>query len=145
MNIANEPAVSVFTRLPAPPAAETLGWELISENPGAGTIEIAFHPGQGFLNPHGTVQGGFVAAMLDDTMGPALVSMTDGACIPSSLDMNVSFLQPVKPGRVIGKGRVVRLGKSLAFLEAELFDEAGALLARATSTARVTRVADAQG
>ena len=130
---------SVFTRLPAPPAAETLGWELISEDPAAGTIEIAFHPGRAFLNPHGTVQGGFVAAMLDDTMGPALVSMTDGACIPSSLDMNVSFLRPVKPGRVIGRGRVVKLGKSLAFLEAELFDEAGELLARATSTARVTR------
>ena len=134
-----EAHTSVFTRLPAPPAAETLGWELIAEDPGAGTIEIAFHPGEAFLNPHGTVQGGFVAAMLDDTMGPALVSMTDGACVPSSLDMNVSFLRPVKPGRVIGKGRVVKLGKSLAFLEAELFDEAGELLARATSTARVTR------
>ncbi|HEY5721599.1 MAG TPA: PaaI family thioesterase [Allosphingosinicella sp.] len=135
---------SVFSRQPAPPAAETLGWELIAEDPGAGTIEIAVHPGQAFLNPHGTVQGGFVAAMLDDTMGPALVSMTDGACIPSSLDMNVSFLRPVKPGRVIGKGRVVKLGKSLAFLEAELFDEAGELLARATSTARVMRIEDAQ-
>jgi uncharacterized protein (TIGR00369 family) len=129
--------VSVFERLPAPPAAETLGWELIAEDPEAGTIEIAFHPGRAFLNPHGTVQGGFVAAMLDDTMGPALVSKTDGAFIPFSLDMNVSFVRPVKPGRVIGRGRVVHLGKSLAFLEAELFDEAGILLARATSTARV--------
>ena len=128
---------SIFKRLPAPPAAATLGWELIGEDPGAGTIEIAFHPGQSFLNPHGTVQGGFVAAMLDDTMGPALVSMTDGASVPSSIDMNVSFIRPVHPGRVIGKGRVVRLGRTLAFLEAELFDEDGELLARATSTARV--------
>jgi uncharacterized protein (TIGR00369 family) len=131
---------SVFTRLPAPPAAETLGWELIREDPEAGTIEIAFHPGEAFLNPHGTVQGGFVAAMLDDTMGPALVSKTDGACVPSSLDLNVSFVRPVKPGRVIGRGRVVHLGRSTAFLEAELFDEEGELLARATSTARVVTV-----
>src|SRR5688572_9905360 len=123
---------SVFTRLQAPPAAETLGWELICENPEAGTIEIAFHPGRAFLNPHGAVQGGFVAAMLDDTMGPALVSMTDGASVPSSLEMHVSFLRPVKPGRVVGRGRVVQLGRSVAFLEAELFDEAGELLARAT-------------
>ncbi len=132
---------SVFTRLPAPPAAETLGWELICEDPEAGTIEIAFHPGHGFLNPHGTVQGGFVAAMLDDVMGPALVSMTDGACLPSSLDMNVSFIRPVMPGRVIGRGRVVHLGKTMAFLEAELFDCEGELLARATSTARVVAFA----
>lgn len=128
---------SIFSRLPAPPAAETLGWELICENPAEGTIEIAFHPGQAFLNPHGTVQGGFVAAMLDDTMGPALVSKTDGACVPVSLDLAVSFIRPVRPGRVIGKGRVVSQTRSIAFLEAELFDEAGELLARATSTARI--------
>ena len=131
---------SVFARLPAPPAAETLGWELIGEDPAAGTIEIAFHPGKAFLNPHGTVQGGFVAAMLDDTMGPALVSKTDGACIPSSIDMNVTFVRAVKPGRVIGKGRVVSQGKTIAFLEGELFDEQGNLLARATSSARIVTV-----
>jgi uncharacterized protein (TIGR00369 family) len=87
------------------------------------------------LNPHGTVQGGFVAAMLDDTMGPALFSMTGGKVIASSIDLNVSFIRPVKPGRVVGRGRVVSCGRSIAFLEAELFDEAGKLLARATSSA----------
>ncbi len=133
-------ADSIFTRLPAPPAAETLGWELIREDPKAGTVEIAFHPGEAFLNPHGTVQGGFVAAMLDDTMGPALVSKTDGACIPSSIDMNVTFVRAVKPGRVIGKGRVVSQGRTIAFLEGELFDEQGNLLARATSSARIVTV-----
>src|SRR5688500_9440969 len=112
-----DPVTSIFTRLPAPPAAKTLGWELISEDPEAGTIEIAFHPGPALLNPHGTVQGGFVAAMLDDTMGPALVSKTDGACVPSSLDMNVTFIRAVKPGRVIGKGRVVSQGRTIAFLD----------------------------
>lgn len=130
-------ADSIFKRLPAPPAAETLGWELISEDPEAGTIEIAFHPGEAFLNPHGTVQGGFVAAMLDDTMGPAFVSKNDGACVPSTIDMHVSFVRAVKPGRVIGKGRVVSQGKSIAVLEAELFDTDGNLLARATSSARI--------
>ena len=128
---------SIFKRLPAPPAAETLGWELIREDPEAGTIEIAFHPGEALLNPHGTVQGGFVAAMLDDTMGPALVSKNDGACIPSTIEMHVSFVRAVKPGRVIGKGRVVSQGKTIAFLEAELFDTEGNLLARATSSARI--------
>jgi uncharacterized protein (TIGR00369 family) len=126
---------SIFTRLPAPPAAELLGWELIAERPEKGEIEIAFHPDARMLNPHGTVQGGFVAAMLDDTMGPALVSMTDGAVVPSSIDLNVSFIRPVRPGRVIGRGRVVNRGRSVVFLEAELFDTEGKLLARATSSA----------
>ena len=133
-------ADSVFRRLPAPPAAETLGWELIREDPAAGTVEIAFRPGEAFLNPHGTVQGGFVAAMLDDTMGPAFVTLTDGACIPSTIEMNVTFIRAVKPGRVIGKGRVVSRGKTIVFLEGELFDEEDNLLARATSSARIVTV-----
>lgn len=128
---------SIFTRLPAPPAAETLGWELIAEHPEKGLIELAFHPNETMLNPRGTVQGGFVAAMLDDTMGPALVSMSDGAKIPATIDMHVSFIAPVYPGRVIGKGRVVSVGKSIAHLEAELYDTDNNLLARATSAARI--------
>lgn len=130
-------ADSIFARLPAPPCAELLGWELVAEYPDEGRIEIAFHPTARMLNPRGTVQGGFVAAMLDDTMGPALVSMTGGREVPASIDLTVSFLKPVMPGRVIGKGRVVGRGRTVAFLEAELFDEAGELLARATSSARI--------
>ena len=128
---------SFFHKHPAPPAAETLGWELIAEMRDEARIEIAFHPNASMLNPRGTVQGGFVAAMLDDTMGPALVSSTDGREMPVTLDMAVSFIRPVMPGRVIGRGRVVSRTRSTAFLEGELFDADGALLARATSTARI--------
>ena len=131
---------SFFDRHPAPPAAETLGWELVGEFPEDGRIVIAFRPNSTMLNPQGSVQGGFVAAMLDDTMGPALVSLTGGTEMPVTLDMNVTFLQPVYPGRVIGKGRVVGRTRSTAFLEAELFDESDVLLARATSTARIVPI-----
>ena len=123
--------------MPRPPCAETLGWDLIDQWPDEGRIEIAFYPNRSMLNPRGTVQGGFVAAMLDDVMGPALVAMTNGAEVPVTMDMNVSFVAPVMPGRVIGKGRVISKGRTTAFLEGELFDEGGALLARATSTARI--------
>ena len=88
-------------------------------------------------NPGGNVQGGFVAAMLDDTMAPALVSATGGREMPVSLDLVVSFLRPVAPGRVIGRGRVVSRSRTTAFLEAELFDVDGTLLARAMSTAKI--------
>lgn len=123
--------------MPKPPCAELLGWELIAQYPEEGRIEIAFHPTAQMLNPRGTVQGGFITAMLDDTMGPALVASTGGKEVPASLDINTTFMRPVMPGRVICKGRVVSRGRSTAFLEAELFDMEGNLLARATSTARI--------
>lgn len=131
---------SFFDRHPAPSAAITLGWELLSEDSVNGRVEIAFHPNDTMLNPRGTVQGGFIAAMLDDTMGPALVTMTDGKEVPATLDMNVSFFKPVVPGRVIGKGWVKSRTRTTAFLTAELFDAEGNLLASATSTAKILQM-----
>jgi uncharacterized protein (TIGR00369 family) len=128
-------AESFFAGKAPPPAAALLGWELVSESPEEGRIEVAFHPDASMLNPRGTVQGGFVAAMLDDTMGPALVSMSGGTVMPSSVDLNVSFIRPVMPGRITGRGRVVKRGRSIVFLEAELFDSEGNLLARGTGSA----------
>ena len=128
---------SFFSRHPLPPAPATLGWELVQEWPEEGRIEIAFHPNASMLNPRGSVQGGFVAAMLDDTMGPALVSMTGGKEAPVTIDMNVTFIRPVAPERVIGRGKVISRTKTTAFLEAELFDLSGNLLARSTSSARI--------
>jgi uncharacterized protein (TIGR00369 family) len=127
--------MGVFDRFPPPATAQLLGAELVSESPSDGTIEMAFNPNASMLNPAGVVQGGIVAAMLDDTMGPALISLTGGKVMPSSIDLNVSFIRPVKPGRVIAKGRVVNRGRSIVFLEAELFDSDGRLLARSTSSA----------
>ena len=49
----------------------------------------------------------------------------------------MNFLRPVRPGRVVGKGRVVHRDGDLAFLEASLVDSQGALIATATATARV--------
>jgi hypothetical protein len=58
-------------RATPPPAATLLGWELVEVDPEAGTIEVAFTASEQFLNPVGAIQGGFLAAMLDDTLGPA--------------------------------------------------------------------------
>lgn len=61
-------------RVAPPPAALLLGWELVAIDPEEGTIEVAFQAGSQFTNPVGVIQGGFLAAMLDDTLGPALVA-----------------------------------------------------------------------
>jgi len=139
------PPPSIFDTLPMPPVAATLGWSLRAIDAEAGTIEVGFTAGEAFLNPTGAVQGGFLAAMLDDTMGPAVFAMGKGAIFAPTIDLNVSFLKPARPGRFVGKGRVVSLGRSIAFLEGELFDEAGILVARATATARVMDAAKAIG
>jgi uncharacterized protein (TIGR00369 family) len=122
-------------RAPMPPAAGVLGWELVSVDPDAGTIEVAFAATDEFLNPVGVIQGGFLAAMLDDTMGPALVATLGPGLFALTADLQ--FLRPARPGRLTGRGRVVRRGKDVAFLAGELLDESGQVVAAATATALI--------
>jgi uncharacterized protein (TIGR00369 family) len=124
-------------RAPIPPAAATLGFEFIDADVEAGTIEVAFRAGKEFTNPAGNVLGGFVAAMLYDTVGPALLATLEPDRFQSTLQLQVSFLRPVRPGRVVGNGRVVHRDGDLVFLEASLLDADAAVIATATATARV--------
>lgn len=126
-------------RAAPPPAAVLLGFELINIDPQAGTIEVAFNATEQFLNPAGTIQGGLLAAMLDDTLGPALVAtLSHGEWAPTT-DLHVQFLSPARPGRILGRGRVVRRGGQVAFMTGDLSDEDGNLLATATATAAIRR------
>jgi hypothetical protein len=68
--------MSVFDSFPKPPCAETLGWTLLDADPATGTIHVAFDAHHGFCNPGGNIQGGFLAAMLDDTLGPTVLVRT---------------------------------------------------------------------
>ena len=128
---------AVAGRAPMPRAAATLGLEFVDADTEKGTIELAFTATEAFTNPTGNVLGAFVAAMLYDTVGPALLATLEPSQFQSTLELNVNFLRPVRPGRVIGKGRVVHRAGDLAFLEASLLDAHGTLIATATATARV--------
>jgi uncharacterized protein (TIGR00369 family) len=128
---------AVEGRAPVPRAAATLGLEFVDADPDRGTIELAFTAKEDFTNPAGNVLGAFVAAMLYDTVGPALLATLEPDQFQSTLALNVNFLRPVRPGRMIGRGRVVHREGDLAFLEASLVDAQGALIATATATAQV--------
>ena len=90
-----------------PPAAVLLGWELVSIDPEAGTIEVTFTATEQFLNLVGVIQGGFLAAMLDATLGPALVAMLGPGQYAPTTDLHVQFLRPARPGRPPGQGHRV--------------------------------------
>jgi uncharacterized protein (TIGR00369 family) len=124
-------------RAPFPPAAITLGWELVTIDPEQGTIEVAFTATDAFLNPAGFIQGGFLAAMLDDTLGPALVAGLGPGDFAPTTDLHVQFLRPARPGRLLGRGRVVRRGRDVGFLAGELLDDQGAVVAVATATVQI--------
>jgi uncharacterized protein (TIGR00369 family) len=124
-------------RAPVPPAARTLGFTFVDANERAGTIELEFSAGEEFTNPAGNVLGAFLAAMLYDTVGPALLAILRPDEFQSTLQMNVDFLRPTRPGRIRARGRVRHRDGDHAVLEASLFDAEDAVLASATAVARV--------
>ncbi len=134
---------TALDRLATPPCAKLLGWHLLDARPHEGWIRIGFEGRPEFCNPAGFIQGGILSAMLDDTMGPAVFVMTDGELYTATITISVNFLAPAKPGPLIGEARVTQLGKTVAFVEGRLTAEDGAVLATASTSARLVETAKA--
>jgi uncharacterized protein (TIGR00369 family) len=134
---------TALDRLAAPPSSKLLGWHLLDARPKEGWVRIGFDGKAEFCNPAGFVQGGMLSAMLDDTMGPAVFVMTEGRLYTATITMTINFLAPAKPGPIIGEAKVTQLGKTIAFVEGRLMSEDGAVLATATTSARLVEAAKA--
>lgn len=124
--------------MPEPPAAKTLGMKVLKVDSEKGELEAEFDGKKEFTNPVGAIQGGFLSAMLDDTMGPALASQLAAGEFAPTLHLNVQFISAAKIGKLIGIGRVVKRGKDICFLSGELSQE-GRIVATATATATIRR------
>src|SRR3974390_1089183 len=88
-----------------------------------------------FANPAGLIQGGFLAAFCDSAMGAASVTYLEGRKVFSAnAEIKVSFLAAVRPGGVLTcRSRVVSGGSRIAFVEADVTDAEGRLVAKASS------------
>jgi uncharacterized protein (TIGR00369 family) len=134
---------TALDHLTPPPSSKLLGWHLLDARPAGGWVRIGFDGKPEFCNPAGFIQGGILSAMLDDTMGPAAFVMTEGRLYTATITMTVNFLAPAKPGPITGEAQVTQLGKTIAFIEGRLSDSHGAVLATATTSARLVETAKA--
>lgn len=124
---------------PPAPASALLNWTVREAQIGTGRAVSEFEVSDAFVNPIGGVQGGFLTAMLDDSMGTALVTVLEADEVAPTLEIKTSFLRPARPGRFVGEGKVVHRGRSVAFVEATLIDVEGRPVAMATATTAVMR------
>ena len=131
---------TVLDRFPTPPCARLLGLDILEADPDTGRVKIAFFAQPSFCNASGNIQGGFLAAMLDDCMGPAILIATNARSFPSTIELSLQFLAPAKPGRLIASGQALQIGKTISFVEAHLADADGRLIARARASVRMTEM-----
>ena len=130
---------TVRGEIPLSPCAKLIGRTVLEAEPDSGRITVRFDAPESMTNPAGQIQGGFVAVMLDETMGPALGTTFETGEFGPTLEMKINFLRPVAPGTVIGRGRVVRRSGSIAFVEGVLESPSGEEIAIGSCTAKIIR------
>jgi uncharacterized protein (TIGR00369 family) len=127
---------------PAPPIACTTDiWLTEVEE---GRVLFEGQPAVSFLNPLGTIHGGWISTILDSAMGCAVHSTLKPGFGYTTVDMAITFTRAVLPttGLVSCEGKVIYVGGRIASAEGRLTDGNGKLLAHGTETCMILRIAD---
>lgn len=113
-----------------------LGIEAIDARPGWVRLRVPVR--DQLCNAAGApVHGGVYSALVDAAVGGALSTLHEasaGGVGQTTLDLNVSFLSSASEGAVFAEGRILRRGRTIAFGEASITDQAGKLVAVGRAT-----------
>ena len=117
-----------------PGIAVSLDFNLVEVERGLAAFEGV--PGQHAYNPIGMVHGGYAATLLDSACGCAVHANLDAGHGYTTLEIKVAYHKALtdQVGKVRAEGRVLSMGKRVAFAEGKLVDAAGTVYATATST-----------
>ena len=116
-----------------PPFYQHLGLELESLADGKSAIRLPFRKEYG--NTRGEVHGGAIATLVDAAMSQAVRSTVEQGARVATISMTINYLAP-GVGDLLGRGTVIRAGRNLSFVEAEVTDAGGSVVCRATATFR---------
>lgn len=114
---------------------DMVGWRFIDFD--GTSLRLGFEPKSFFCNPMGMIHGGFVASMLDETMGSTIFAATQGKQIGATITATIDYVRPAMLGSLEGVGRIRHIGKSIVFGEAELLDAKGKLLAKSSGSFKI--------
>ncbi len=113
------------------PAGNWLGFVL--KEIAVGEVTLEFTVRHEMINPLGTLHGGIMSTMIDETMGWAVHSL-GLPVLYTTVNLQVDFLYGAKEGETVtAKAKVVRQGKKIANVSCEVFGENVSLLARGSS------------
>ena len=134
-------AARITDVFPTPsPSSTTLGFEVLALDMKAWTTRVRFDGKSEFRNPAGYIQGGFLAAMLDDTIGFLAGMKTAPNALPSTVDLHTSFLRPVRVGVIEVAAKLSDIGRAMIFAQATLYDTRGKEAARSSASLTINPV-----
>src|SRR6202007_3391743 len=119
------------------PIARLIGFEAKEIGDGRAVVTLAAGPQH--ANPMGTLHGGVLCDIADAAMGMAFASTLAPEESFTTVELKINFFRPVWEARLKAEGKMVRRGRSLGYLEREIADERGQLIAKASSTCLALR------
>ena len=125
------------------PIARLIGFEAKEIAAGRATVTLAAGPQH--ANPMGTLHGGILCDIADAAMGMAFASTLAPEESFTTIELKINFFRPVWEAQLKAEGKVVRRGRSVGYVECEITDERGRLVAKAASTCLALRGDDAKG
>jgi uncharacterized protein (TIGR00369 family) len=128
---------------PKPPIARLLGFDVIAADSGQAIAVI--DADQRLANPMGTMHGGVICDIADAAMGCALASTLERGETFTTLEIKANYFKPIWNARLEARARIVRRTRQLAYVECDVIDGEGSLVARAASTCMVLRGTEAAG
>ena len=114
------------------PFAKLLGIEVESVEPGHAVLSMEIR--DELKRNGGIAHGGAIATLIDSAMAFAIVPMLAENERSITVDLTIHYLRPVSEGSARASARVVRAGKRVITVSAELFDSQDKLAATAIST-----------
>lgn len=114
------------------PFAKLLGIEVDSVEPGHAVLSMKIR--DDLKQNHGIAHGGSVAALIDSAMAIAIMPILSENERTTTVDLTIHYMRPLTEGTARASARVVRAGKRVITVSAELFNEQGKLAATALST-----------
>jgi uncharacterized protein (TIGR00369 family) len=118
--------------LTPPPIARLLGFVLKSLEPGHAVFEM--EADERHHNPMGTLHGGVYCDLADAAMGYAYGATLGEGETFTTIELKINFLRAVRKATLTAEAKVVRAGSTVGYVECDVKDEAGKLVARAAST-----------
>ncbi len=117
---------------PPPPIGRLLGFVLKVIEPGHAVFEM--EAGERHHNPMGTLHGGVYCDLADAAMGYAYAATLAECESFTTVELKINFLRAVRQGKLTAEARVVKAGSALGYVECDVSDQDGRLVARASST-----------
>lgn len=106
---------------------------------------VEFDAGPEHSNPMGTLHGGVFCDLADAAMGLCWVSGLSAGETCTTIELKINYFRPIVSGRMIAEAKVVRRGRTIGFVECDVRDAEGRLLARSSSTLMTLRGEQAAG